>query len=108
MEESFDARETLMLKLIEGEISEEERVLLEALLKESNENQATYAQLEKLWAMTSIKGSAANLDHQKGWEAVYARTFGQRTEDRPPIARNRSARMRRLAWVVSGLDQRAD
>lgn len=103
MEEPIDVKEALMLKLIEGEISQEEKALLDTLLKESGEYRSTYEQLEKLWALTSPKEFDDQIDYKAGWASVRPKTIGNIAVDRPPVQRATHRTLRRLTWAGASI-----
>lgn len=108
MEKPADVRETLMLKMIEGEISKAERKELEALLEASAENREMYTQLENLWTITQARVDVDQLDLARGWDAVVARTINapgtsRLTTDRASVPGMRKIRVRRAGWVAAGI-----
>ena len=103
MEEPIDVKEALMLKLIEGEISQEEKALLDTLLKESGEDRSTYEHIEKLWAMTSPKEYNDKIDYRAGWASVRPKTIGNIAVDRPPLKRVKARTLRRLTGAAASI-----
>jgi transmembrane sensor len=75
----------LMLKVIRGHASQEEREFLDAWLKESDGNKEEYAAIAEIWERSGRTGTPVLPDPQRQWENIQARLH--------PIREHNSGRM---------------
>ena len=102
MEDEYEVPETLMLKRIEGAISDEESSVLDALLEESEEHRAAYEELEKLWKVTAPgEEKPSDLDYEKAWASVRQRMTDVSSPDKPALTLVKPFYTRRLVWVAA-------